>query len=229
MFRVIQAGLSRPIDYNASPNDSFEPGMIAQLKLIGNDVVLGVSDGRAPLGIIDAIRTNAFSKAEIDEVLDVEVPVFWDGYNFITTINTIGELRNSNIVSDSFVCDIEGLILSPVNGNLHVPAGTVANYSTTGSAIPDAVRTTCRYNYRVPNLPGDDSTVGSGKMAIWFGRGIYQTDIFETAVPYALNATLFVSENGKFTTEQSSTDKPGVGMVIIPPSGHNSVLEFLWL
>lgn len=200
-----------------------------QLQLLGNDVVLGVSDGRAPIGIVDDIKTTAFTQAVIDEPVDIEVPVEYDGYNWVSTLQGIGEMRNSNIVSASFVADYPGLILNPTNGTLRAPVGSIANYSTTGDETPNAIRTIVRYSFRVPNIPGEDSTDGSGKVTIWFTRGIFQTDQFETDVPWQLNAPLFVSSRGKLTTEQTDPSQPGVALCIIPPSGHNAVLEFLWL
>ena len=228
MLRCISVGLGRPVSYHKDPNMTCEPGQIGQFKLLGNDVCLGISDGVAPVGILDDVISASFSQTVVDEVLNVPVAVIFDGYNWTSSTNAIGELRNSSIITGSFVVDYPGLILNPLNGTIHVPTGTIANFSTTGSAIPDAVRTTCRYAFRVPNIPGEDSTAGSGKVTIWFTRGVFQTDQFAPEVPYALNATLFVSPAGKLTTEQTTTNQPGVAMVIIPPSGHQSVLEFLW-
>lgn len=229
MLRCVQVGLGRPVSYFVNPTATFEPGMIAQMQLFGNDVVVGVSDGRAPIGIIDDVRSATFTQAVIDEVVDIEVAVEFDGYNWVSTAQGIGELRNSRIVSGSFVADYPDLILNPANGTLRAPAGSIANFSTTGSDVPDAIRTTVRYAFEVPGIPGEDSVDGSGKITIWFSRGIFQTDQFETNVPWQLNATLFVSSAGKLTTEQTDPNQPGVAICLIPPSGHNSVLEFLWL
>lgn len=229
MLKVIQVGTQRPISYFVHPSDTFEPGMIGQMKMLGNDIVVGVSDGRAPLFILDDVRTTAFTQAVIDEPVDIEVPVVFDGYNWVSTIQAIGELASSNIVADSFVADYPGLILNPTNGTLRAPAGSIANFSTTGEETPNAIRTFVRYAFKVPGIPGDDSVDGSGKVTLWFGRGIFQTDQFETDVPWSLNAALFVSSRGKLTTEQTDPSQPGVGVCLVPPTGHNSVLEFMWL
>lgn len=53
MLRLIQVGASLPFSYPVDPTSTFQSGQIAQLKLIGNEIVCGVSDGTAPLGIID--------------------------------------------------------------------------------------------------------------------------------------------------------------------------------
>lgn len=228
MLKPIQVGLGRPIGYLVNPNSIFEPGMIAQMQMIGNDVVIGVSDGTAPIGIIDDIKTTAFTQAVIDEIVIIEVPTTFDGYNWVSSMVGVQELQNADIVSNSFVADFGGLILNPVNGTLRVPVGTVVNYQTENSVVPNAVRTTTRYAFRVPNIPGEDSTTASGKMTIWFTRGIFQTDQFETDVPFQVNAPLFVSPRGKLTTALTSPTQPGVAMCIVPPTAHNGMLEFIW-
>lgn len=229
MLRTIQVGFGRPISYPVSPNDTFQPGMIAQLKAIGNDIVMGVSDGTAPFGIIDDIKDQAFFKNVVDEIAIIRAPIVdYDGYNFTMGVDTIKDLRNPNIIDSSFVADYAGLQLNPINGNLNVPQGTVLNYTTPDSSTPNAVRTKVSYTYSVPNIPGDDSTIGSNRMTVWFTRGVFQTDQFEN-VPYKINATLFVSENGKLTAERTLPNQPGVAMVIVPPTASSAILEFLWL
>lgn len=54
---VMLSGNSRPVSYPVDPHGVFEAGMIAQLKVVDDEIVVGVSDGTAPLGIIDDYRT----------------------------------------------------------------------------------------------------------------------------------------------------------------------------
>lgn len=227
-LRTIQVGLARPISYPVDPNSTFEGGMIAQLRIIGNDVVMGVSDGTAPFGLIDDNKTVAFSRSSIDEIVIIRAPVVtFDGYNFILGADTLAELDNGPLVPNTFVGDYPGLQVS-AKGNILAPAGTILNYTTPGSATPDAIRTKVRYSYYIPNQPGQDSTAGSNRVTVWMTPGmIVQTDIFEM-VPYAVNATLYASPNGKLTTEKTIPNQPGVGIVCVPPSAHNPVLELLW-
>lgn len=229
MFKTIQVGTNRPISYPLDPNATFQAGMIAQLKVIGNDVVMGVSDGTAPFGIIDDVKDTSFYRPVIDEIMILEAPVVnVDGYgNYTLGVDTIKELRNSNIVDSSFVIDYPGLSLNPINGVVLAPAGSELNYTLPGSNTPNAIKAKCRYSYSVPNIPGEDSTLGSSRVTLWFAKGIFQTDQFEM-VPYAVNATLYVSENGKLTAERTMANQPGIAMCIVPPTAHSPVLEFLW-
>lgn len=228
MLRVIQATAGRPVSYPVDPNAVFEPGMIAQLKVLGNDVFMGVSDGNAPFGIIDDIKTVAFTQPVIGEIVIIPVAASWDGYNFVSTVEASKELQNANISAGGFAADYPGLLLNEVNGILRAPVGSIANIAINGSADPNAIRVRVNYSYRVPNIPGEDSTIGSSKITIWFTRGIFQTDQYEM-VHYAVNATLFVSLGGKLTAENTFSGQPGVAMCIVPPTPHNPMLEFLWL
>ena len=227
MLRVIQSGTGRPISYPVDPNAMFQPGMIAQLKVIGNDVVMGVSDGTAPFGIIDDVKDFAISKPVIDEVVIFRPnAVNFDGYVYTAAYDTYAELRNSQITPGSFISDSPSVVsLNEVNGTVRIREGTQMNYTMVGSTTPNAFRTKVRYSYYVPNQPGVDTTAGSQRMTLWFTAGIYQTDQFEM-VPYAVNANLFVSASGKLTTEMTLPNQPSVGMVVVPPTSHNTILEF---
>lgn len=230
MLKPLQVGLSRPISYSLDPNAVFQPGMIAQMKKVGNEVVLGVSDGTAPFGIIDDVRDTAHIRPAIDEIVIIRAAsIAHDGYDYVLGAEAMQTLENANIVDSSWVADYAGLTLNSVNGVVVAPAGTVLNYTLPDSATPNAIKVKVRYSYYVPNLPGDDSTGGSGKITAWFMRGIFQTDQYETTAPYEINSPLFVSPNGKLTTEQTLENQPAVAMCLVPPTALDSMLEFLWM
>jgi hypothetical protein len=203
--------------------------MIAQVRVLGNDVVMGVSDGIAPIGIIDDVKDTAFTRPAIDEVVIIEAPLInVDGYgNFTLGVDASQTLQNAGIVETSFTSDVPGLELNAVNGVVTARAGAPLNYTTADSSTPNAIRALVRYSYRVNNIAGEDTTLGSGRITLWFTRGIFQTDQYEMT-PFAPNANLYVSADGKLTTEQTLPNQPSTGMVIVPPSAHNTVLEFLW-
>lgn len=230
MLKIVQAGTGRPISYPLDPNATFEPGMIAQLKMIGNDIVMGVSDGTAPIGIIDDIKTVAFTQAVVDEIVIISVSSStFDGYKFVSTAPFKQELANANIVPSSFrvVNGYPGLQLNSINGVLTAPTGSTLNATLDGSDTPNAIQVIVSYAFYVPNIPGEDSTTGSGKVTLWFTRGVFETDQFES-VAYQVNATLFVSSAGKLTAEQTRSDQPGVAICTLPPTAHNPKLQFIW-
>ena len=234
MLSIIHAGNSMPVTYPVDLSAEFEPGMVAQLKLMGNDIVAGVSDGTAPLGIIDEVRSKAFTKNAIDEIViintvGVQGKFSQDGYYYYTVTEAKQELANPNIIPASFVADYEGLTLNPRNGLVVAPPGLALNYDQDGDGIPDSIKTIVSYTYKIPSIPGDDTTVGTGRMTIWYQRAIFQTDQFDPVADYAVNATLFVNAEGKFTTQQLSPNHPGVAIVLGPPTSSQDTLDFMWL
>jgi hypothetical protein len=203
--------------------------MIAQLGVTGNNIVAGVSDGTAPLGIIDDIKTRAFTAPSVDEVVIAAAPGVQQGGRLVSAVDVRQELNNPNIIPSSFITSPVDVELVPRNGVVIFPAGTVLNFDADGDGVADSIRTVVSYTYQIPNVPGDDTTTASGKVTIWFQRGIFQTDQYETNRRYPINANLFVSENGKLTSQQATPDHPGVAVVTGSPSAIFGTLEFMWL
>lgn len=232
MFRIVQSGNALPFSFPVDPNAEFEPGQIAQLTLIGNQVVCGISDGTAPMGIIDDIKKNSFSAASIDEVVIVPIPsviITGSGSDLVTTVDVKAELRNPNIVESSFVSRNVDVALNSRNGVITLLTGEQLNNDQDGDGVPDSIRTVVSYTYQIPNVPGDDSTAASGRITVWFQRMIFATDAFETNQRYPVNAPLFVSEAGLLTTRQISPDYPSIALVTAPPTSIHGSLESMWL
>ncbi len=229
MLRLVQVGNALPFSYPVDPNASFQPGMIAQLRLYGNNIVCGVSDGSAPFGIIDDVKATAFYQPSIDEVVVVPaVGTLGPDGKYRSVIDIMGILENSNILQDSFISDVP-VFLKEKNGVIIIPAGTILNNDQTGSGIPDSVKITVSYSYQLAGIAGDDSTIASKRVTVWFSRGIYECDVFEVSQRYPLNALLFVNESGQLTTRQITATSPAVAFVCGPPTSRLSSLQFLWL
>lgn len=231
MLRVIHTGNALPISYPIHPSAEFEPGMAAQLTILGNDIMVTVSDGTAPIGIIDDSRTNAFTRPQIDEIVEIflqESDIGIDNGYRVNLRDAIGYLKFPNILEESFTSDVT-LHLNPVNGVVIVPAGTPLNYDLNKDGALDGFKIVCNYIYRIANKPGDDTTLGSNRVTVHYHRGIYATDQFDTRQIYPLNATLYVGLDGRFTTKQPTPDHPGVAIVTGPPSSIESSLELLLL
>lgn len=230
MLKTIQVGYALPFSYPVDVTSTFQPGQIGQLKLIGQDIVVGLSDGTAPLGIIDDIRTSAFTQTVIDEIVIIPgSDIYTDGYRFFNGAASKQELKNAGLIASSFIADYEGLILNPINGILTLPVDSLLNWDSNGDGKPDSVKTVVNYVYQVASLPGDDTTIGSNRVTIWFQRGIFATDQFDPLQRYPVNATLFVNEEGKLTTKQLTPNHPGIAMVTGPPSANVTSLEFMWI
>lgn len=227
MLRIVQKGNCEPASFSVDPSSEFDGGMIAGLTVMGNRVVATVSNGKAPLGIIDDIRTKAFTNVSWNEVIFVPAVGVIENGRLVTPIDIKAELRKPNIMKNSFTSDVP-VILNDVNGIITFPAHTPLNFDAGGTGEPDSIRAVVSYTYFVANIPGDDTTIGSGRVSIWYGRLFAQTNCFETNVQYPINAPLFVSEVGLLTTRKPSQLHPSVAMVTAPPTPLNSMIEFLW-
>jgi len=219
-----------PFSFPVDPSAEFQPGQLAQLNVMGNNVVCGVSDGMAPIGVIDDIKTNSFLACSIDEIVIAGpiIGVVGPRGVMITPTDVKVELANAGISPGSFVSDPVDVELIPRNGVIVFLAGTELNLDADGDGIYDSIRTVVSYTYYVPNVPGDDSTIASGRVTVWFQRFIGQTDQFDTTQRYPINSPLFVNEEGKFTSRQPSANHPGVAFVTGSPSSVFSSMEFVW-
>ncbi len=227
MLRLVQVGNGLPASFICDPACEFQPGMVAELTVSSNQVMATVSNGTAPLGIIDDVRTRAFTSVAWNEVVIVPAVGITSGNDLVTPIDIKAELKHAYVSSGSFQSTIPVQLIA-TNGVITFPAGTVLNADLLGDGSMNAIRTIVNYNYRVPNVPGDDSTIGNGRMTVWFNRMFAQTDQYETNQVYPVKANLYVSEVGVLTTRRPSDRHPAVAMVTAPPTPMNTMIEFLW-
>lgn len=228
MLRLVQVGNTLPASFICDPSAEFQPGQIAELTIIGNQVMATVSNGTAPIGVIDDIKTKAFTNVSWNETIIVPaVGVLNTAGKYVTPIDIKAELKKPNIIPASFNSTVK-VVLNPINGVVTFLAGTELTTDLTGSGTPNAIKTIVNYTYYVANIPGDDSTAGSLRVTVWFNRMFFQTDQFETNQQYPVRANLYVSETGFLTTRRPSNIHPAVAMVTAPPTPINPMLEVLW-
>lgn len=229
MLRLVHYGNALPTSMICDPSAEFQAGQVATVTVIGNQVMATVSDGTCPIGIIDDMRTRSFTKIAWNEVKVEPVSGVLDlNGQLVTPADIKIELDHPNITASSFVSNVR-VVLNNVNGVITVPAGTPLNLDIDGDSVYDAIRVIVNYTYQVPDIPGDDSTEGSGRITIWYERMMFETDQFESNVSYPVRANLFVSETGLFTTRRPSKYHPAIGIVISPPSIISPYLQALWL
>lgn len=226
-LRVIHSQ-NMPFQWIVDPSATFQAGQVAQLGTVGLNIVCGVSDGRFPLGLIDDFKTESYTLPSINEVvvtgiIDAEE----DDYGtLVTPYDVKVELEHPLISPSSFISYDVSIELNPTNGVVTFLAGTPLNFSSTSSGVPDSIRTVVSYTYQVPNIPGENSTAGSGRVTIWQNGGIFATSIFDTSARYYLNSPLFVNSEGLITTKRISEDYPCIGMVSAPGGMIDRWLEF---
>lgn len=228
MLRLVQVGNALPASFICDPSAEFQPGMIAELAVIGNQIMATVSNGTAPIGIIDDIKTRAFTNVSWNEEIYVPAVGVNSNGRLVTPVDVKAELKKPNVVSSSFTSSVN-VVLNPINGVITFLAGTPLNIDLTGSGTFNGIKAVVNYTYQVANVPGDDSTAGSGRMTVWYNRMFAQTDQYETNQQYPVRANLFVSETGYLTSRRPSAIHPAVAMVTAPPSPQHPMLEFLFL
>lgn len=228
MLRLVQVGNALPASFICDPSAEFQPGMVSELVVIGNQIMATVSNGTAPIGIIDDIKTRAFTNVSWNEEIYVPAVGVNSNGRLITPIDVKAELKKPNVLASSFTSTVN-VVLNATNGVVTFLAGTPLNIDLTGSGSFNGIKAVVNYTYQVANVPGDDSTAGSGRMTVWFNRMFAQTDQYETNQQYPVRANLFVSELGFLTTRRPSAIHPAVAMVTAPPTPMNTMIEFLYL
>lgn len=228
MLKLIQIGNSLPASFLCDPSAEFLPGMIAELNVFGNVVMATVSSGLAPIGIIDDIKTNSFTRVSWNETVIVPAEGVVVNNQIVSVVDIMKDLDNPHILPSSFLSTVP-VALNARNGIVTFPAGTPLNIDLTGAGYPNGIKAIVNYTYKVPNIPGDDSTAGSNRVTVWFDRGFFATDQFESNQQYPVRANLFVSPNGLLTTQRPSEKHPAVAIVTGPPIPMNPTLEFMWL
>lgn len=212
----------------------FEAGMCAGKTIIDGTVVWTVANGDdiPALGIIDDTRVSAFSDTvSYEEVIVRVVDADGDGKSDLEASGKLMGGENgigvSNINIQTFRSD-PAVILDSVHGLIEIPVGTELNYDADEDGTLDSVRTVCAYQYWVPNKPGEDSTLGSGKLTVWTMYGSeLSTNIWDpTGGGYRLNDWLYCGPDGKLTRTQNGTP---VAICTYPPTTLDSFLQFMWI
>jgi hypothetical protein len=239
MFRILSNPNVLPASFALHTSAEFQQGQIAQFTSLGNNIVIGVSNGMAPFGIIDDIRTRSFSNNIHDEehILAVPNPIKNNTTGqLVSAVDILEPLDQANLITHSFTARqisltqvIGGISLSvnERNGLATVPAGTPLNFDMNGDGIPDSIRFLCSYAFWEPNYRGEDTTRGSNRVTVWYQRMIVETNMYETNRYYPLNAPLYCSAFGLFTTEPVAIGYPAVGFVISPPNRFG-LLQLVW-
>jgi len=119
----VQVGNTLPASFICDPSAEFQPGQIAELTVLGNQVMATVSNGTAPLGIIDDIKTRAFTNVSWNEEVIVPAVGVMSGGQLVTPIDIKAELRRPNIIPSSFSSTVK-VNLNSINGVITFLAGT---------------------------------------------------------------------------------------------------------
>lgn len=231
MLRIIETFNNLPQGYHVDPDANFEPGQIGSLRVRNGNVVVGVSDGLHPEGIIDDIKTEKYRAVRWQEEIVAKVEEFnmKDSY-FITAKDIKCQLKEPHVIVKSFISTIS-VTLVPMNGVVIIPAGTLCNYRSPhnldlSSEYSNAIRFSCNYAYNIP-ANYDDSTVMSGRVTIWNKMMIAETNMFDTTAKYNKYSSLY-AVNGLLTTNKFSYECKCIGFVLEEPKNTNPMIRFMF-
>lgn len=124
MFNLIYTGNTLPASFIVDPSCEFEPGTIGQFTVSSNQVMITVSDGTAPIGIIDDIKTKAFTNNSWNEIVEVAATGTFVGDGYVTTVEVTTNLSYAAIVSGSFLSTV-ACSLNPVNRNNNISSWNI--------------------------------------------------------------------------------------------------------
>lgn len=213
--------------YDVDPGAIFHAGQIAGLITIGHSVLCTVSDGQTilPIGILDGYNTTSMYATVLFEKHIVEASVILENNIYICAKDIRVDLNEENILDKTFVCNLN-VILNPKKGYIIIKKGTPVNFETQDGKMGFEI--ICSYRYMVVGQPGLRTIDGSGKVAIHFQRGIYETDMYDiTALPLTPGAPLYVNNDGMLTARDTGSSVVAIATNI--PNAVNNLLQFMWL
>lgn len=234
MLRILESGNTLPWQVPVDPSATFQAGTAMTLTVLGSQIFATPSNGMSFFGLVDDVKTNSFSSVSWDEVITVgpispSILTTNGGGQIITTTDIKAELANPNVDGNYFVSNPVPVQLIPRNGVIVFPAGTVLNLDLIGGGSPNSIRTIVRYPYQIPNVVGDDTTLGSQMCTIFFQRMICEVDTFEINQSYNVMSNLFINEKGLLTTRQILPNSPIVAICTAPPSTINPTIQLMLL
>lgn len=115
MLRLVNVKDGVPVNFLVDSDATFYPGQLAQLKVVGDKIVCGVSDGTAPYGIIDDLSNSTVKHSEFITVWATKGSFETDQYD--TTQLYKDKMR--------LYCGSDGRLTSRKSSDLQVPVATV--------------------------------------------------------------------------------------------------------
>ena len=198
--KLVKIGGSEPGTIGVDPNTSFQAGQIAAYDANGAATLAGSGDN--PVGIFKWDKTStvyAVSAREAVTVVALETAYSFAHANVSSVIveNLAGGDYTEGAGDDYVLNTTSGTITTTASGTTSVTAGETV-YVTYTYEMTAADKEQAGVNF----FNSNDDTQGSNKITMLQGGWRVYTDQFETDQNYTMNAQLFVSANGKFTSQE---------------------------
>ncbi len=210
--------------YAVAPGIQFEAGQVGKLVLgaDGQPTIELCNSGELPHGIL----WN-------DKALGMTMTVSEEETTFNVVTKSLG--HNNLVANQERVTNVARTItyVKGVDYNLDESAGQISRIPGMGIAASQKVLVTYRFQILAKDLyiygQGqnfiNDSTLGSGKIAVAEDFAILYSYIYDAQVPYAIGDPLRVKDGGIITADPYEVG-PVIGKVIKPPMAGDPALGF---
>jgi len=220
--------------YDSVGTDDYRAGMVCSRSSTGAIVLSDGTDGSLPpIGILGEDKIGSSTLQQTTQVNE-EVTL---------TSGVAVALSHDAVVANSQFVEVKAGgadLTEAVDYSFSDSAGTITSMGTQVNGTVVYVTYTFQLddllekNFRGVNYKGAlDDTEGSGKATVWKGYGEYETDQFDSAVAYAVNDKLEVTNGshnmGKGFISKSGTSNTGdivVGRVTKVPTAADALLGF---
>ena len=217
--KLVKIGGSEPGTISVDPNTTFQAGQIASYD--ANGAATLATSATNPVGVFKWDKTS--SKYAVSAREAVTVVAYATAYNFdhanvssVLVEDLAGTDYTEGAGSDYTINTTNGTITTTASGTTSITAGETV-YVTYTYEMTAADKEQAGVNF----FNSNDDTQGSNKITMLQGGWRVYTDQFETDQNYAMNAQLYVSANGKFTSD-ALTYK--VGRVVSIPTASDPFL-----
>ena len=196
--KLVKIGGSEPGTVGVDANTSFQAGQIATYDSAGAATLAGSGDN--PVGIFKADKAStvyAVSAREAVTIVALETAYSFAHANVSSVL--VEDLAGTDytVTTDYTINTTNGTITTTASGSTTITAGETV-YVTYTYEMTAADKEQEGVNF----FNSNDDTQGSNKITMLQGGWRVYTDQFETDQNYAMNAQLFVSANGKFTSQE---------------------------
>ena len=197
--KLVKLGGSEPGTISVDPNTSFQGGQIAAYDANGAATLAGSGDN--PVGILKWDKTSttyAVAAREAVTIVALETAYSFAHANVSSVIveNLAGGDYTEGAGDDYVLNTTNGTITTTASGTTTVTAGETV-YVTYTYEMTTADKEQAGVNF----FNSNDDTQGSNKITMLQGGWRVYTDQFETDQNYTMNGQLYVSANGKFTSQ----------------------------
>lgn len=149
-----------------------------------------------------------------------------------STIGDIFKSRPKKNILKIISGNMANMVQFKIDPNRQIKVGQIAQLSTDGNQIMAVASDgTAPMGLVIKKVKVKNKKTGSisHRVKICVSKVLIETDNYETDQKYPINANVFLSKDGKYSTKQELHNHAVVGMVTMPPTASNSMLQLMIL